>query len=46
MFDMRSVFHRVKTLSTVVTKQVSSQIFICFLSTGKEPAYEDNVVRY
>ena len=29
MFDMRSVFHRAKTLSTVVTKQVSYQIFIC-----------------
>ena len=29
MFDMRSVFHRAKTFSTVVTKQVSYQIFIC-----------------
>ena len=29
MFDMRSVFHRAKTLSTIVTKQVSYQIFIC-----------------
>ena len=29
MFDMRSVFLRAKTLSTIVTKQVSNQIFIC-----------------
>ena len=28
MFDMRSVFHRAKTLSTIVTKQVRYQIFI------------------
>ena len=31
MFDIPSVFHRAKTLSTVVTKQVSYQIFICIL---------------
>ena len=29
IFDMPSVFHRAKTFSTVVTKQVSYQIFIC-----------------
>ena len=41
MLGMRSA------LSTIETKQVNYQIFICiFFSMGNEPAYGDTVVRY